>query len=1054
MNLTSDSKILISGSSDGNVKIFDTANLRLLESINVPDKDISCLAFSADERFFSFVNEKNTVFIYSMSTFEQLQTIVFGEDKNVTAINFINNEEKENVFICVKDHGVFFLEEDNFYVDEEGRNLANELKPTRAFQTFEFNKEENYIITIDSQSLVYVWNLEDVFNKNKKSLPISKYRFKTLYESFYLKPSNKMVLTVNKNGHSFYAYQDPKRLELTRVQFYKYKKANLNQIERSHTISFNHAYTIISVNNERLGEYINEEQKYDCEIFIYADQLSNELLLKKHIFKEYMGLKFNTNIFVITPNPKYDDIFLTGDSNGRIIMWDLASMHILNIYKESCDHISLPAMENPILEIVFKSNGNEFYVSTCYGAISYYSNLGNHDIIMAEHDEQFMTTDFHDGEGIIPQLCNSRGEKYKICNSNEEKGISNFMINKMKRIEEKASFQARRHKNSVAEFVEFMKAQRGAFESELGFGEKEIKDKLEAEFYAEMLTKSIKKEEEPEKELDLFREERSDDSSINETKQIRHKKNKFKSERLNKTFLNTDTNLQYIESDMSDYESDVFRRRRNTRRQKKNEFYLSSDSEDESKLSSKKKAERSLKKQFAKKERSSIQKPEEIVIRATREYNRNRRSQICTLCGAENATYSCLHCTIKLDIYCGERYLVNKAKKNSTCFNCYFINRNREFNNNISKNPDRMFMNECNREFIDIVTPIEKIPNGPFIFHPQIGEQYYFIPEAFLCFIHKYKRIVKPDSFIDNINRIFDIKQDILVEVMDYQYHFPFINFKYEMQKIKQSDQNELFIIMELELKIVSRIEDIEFTEGSVFKCSFTISPDPDALFLIPKHIYQHCSQKMRKNNISESVLYDEKAFLIKSISKNRRTLYNSIELTSLESGVRTKNNTNKDDDRTVHPYFLFYTNTHSLPERNVLFDNNALYDHLKKRSRVLKKFWLFQSYVDVELYIRYPCTVEIQMNIELITERARNGYYYDTAQLEKDIKAIGENAVKFNQPESDVCRDAEELEQVLLNIMKQIGNSETSNLSKRGVRQISRDEEQGVMTRKRRKLY
>lgn len=1072
MDITENSRLIFSGSSSGHVKIFDAGTLRLLESLKADQKDISCLAIEHFEKYFAFVDEANTVYIYQVDGFERLKTIKFGDLGSVVAINFTTHNKTSYMFVCVKGYGVFYMTEKDFKKDSPGIDLITEIRPRKDYQAIEMHKDDDLILTIDQECTLCVWSMEDILNNNKRLSPLSKFKFKTVFQDFYLRYENNMILMMNKNSHAFYYCKDFKKLDLVKIQDFRYRKINYQMKERSQICSFNNLYTMIAVNVEKTGDQAGDEpDQFSCDIFIYADQLDKELLLKKHIVHDYMGLEFNTNIFAIRPNPRYDDIFLTGDSDGRIIVWDLASMHILSVFKEFCYHINLPRISNPILEIVFKQNGNEFYVSTFYGSISFYSSISQNELLLTEHDQQFMTTDFINDNTIVPKLCNAEMQEQKVCRNNDDKTVNQFKLGRIRKVNDKRDIINQQNELSTVEFKDFFKIQRREFETEHGFGKEEITKELNSYFFSKKITKIDKAEKRKDKistddnkliDLDFVDQERSDgeNSGNKQNENLNGRKRLFNSERLNKNFSNMKIEEKISESsEFSDYEEETPRPTRTLRRKTIKQIIVESSSESEEFIEIDQRTKSgNNSRPIRKSEKSSVIKENSKSIRQRSTYrNSNKEELTCSSCGGKEANYLCSVCNTNMDYSCSEKYFIKKTRNSKICYKCFFNERSLEFDKIIKKNPERPFLVECNRTYLNMTAQLERIEESPFVaFQPQIGEKYYFIPEAFLSFLRQYRKMLNADFLSESINTLLSIKKDLLVEIVDYEFYFPWVNYKYELRELIGKDYNDLFIMTNLTLKVSQKTNNVDLKEDSLFKCSFAFNNDIDSLFLIPEVVYLEAKNIIKRNQRDMVKVYHGRSYIIKNIMFNKGSLYNTIELSDLDSGVRSRNTIDEKDTEIVHAYTLVLNNKDTIFETQPRFNNKAFYDILNKnvKGRKLKKFEAFFYPVNKEEYDKYLSYVEVEMNLDMILKRAGNYFYFSKEQVIKDINLIRENAKKFNEEKSIIRVLARELEEELLLLLDRSAKTTPNGLRKRSnSKKMDREEEEPIYFNKRRKI-
>ena len=100
----------------------------------------------------------------------------------------------------------------------------------------------------------------------------------------------------------------------------------------------------------------------------------------------------NTNIFLVQTHPIFPNIFLTGDYEGQVILWDASEGVILKVFEEKLNRSEFFPIPNPILEAQFFPNGLQFVISTYYGKISLYGYGAFHDVAL-QPDEQFFEKD-------------------------------------------------------------------------------------------------------------------------------------------------------------------------------------------------------------------------------------------------------------------------------------------------------------------------------------------------------------------------------------------------------------------------------------------------------------------------------------------------------------------------------------------------------------------------------------------------------------------------------------------------------------------------------------
>lgn len=1028
--------ILLSGSSDGRVKAFDTTNFTLLQSIKADSKDVSCLSLDINEQYFAFADESNSVYIYSAKDFNRLKKVEMAAYGSVSAITFHKIETITFMFICIKEYGVFFMEETNFKKLTDDIEDIVELKPRRPYTAIEMYKEHHLLFAIDTDCTISVWDAKDFLPCKKRYLPIAKFDVSPAYNDFYLKYLNNLFIMLNRNGHCFFKCTDFRKLHMHKISEHKYRKINMTQRERSHTIGFNHLYTMIAVNIDRTNSNTNENCPFSCELMIYADSNPNEIILKKSISEKYMSLEFNINVFVISPNPKYDNIFITGDSDGKIVIWDLATLQVLSIFKEYCTHIGQPAISNPILELAYAKSGNEFFVSTFYGCISFYSALDSHDNIIIEPDEQFFSSDFTEDQ--IVEFCNVELQPHKVCTWTDERGIAAFNISRLKKISDKKSKIEVINNHNMIEFDEFFKEQKKDYYERHKLNESELNERLKAFRKPEVIEKAV--------ESKIIKEE-SSEVSHKLLKEPRSKQ--FVSARLNKNISNI--RPESDESEYSDSSEEIIKRNRNkkpkTRRLKHISETSSPSVTNQIHTNGHTRGNHNI-------ERPTFDQFQQTFENYSRTQGDSRTNKKCSICNADNAKFSCNSCDLIFDFHCKNKFLVETSSYEINCYDCYFYKRTPLFKQNLAKQQLRPFLVECNRDNWNISTQYEIDQDINFMrYIPQLGDCFYFIPDAFIIFIKEYHMIVDAELYIGKVNNLIDLKKDFLVEVVNSWFTFPWVNYKYEYSKFISQEKNDLHVFLNLELKVVT--EDAELPVNTIIKTSFTISNNIDSIFLIPEHVYELGKQLVKNIDLRALIEYKQKLFVIKAIKKVGPTFFGSIELSDLNCGIRARSHTRETDIEKVHPWVLALRSENYNTILNVQpnNDNSEYLELLTRKMRTLKhRYNLFIEDVDKNIYADYLAFVEVEMNITLIQKRLENQYYKSKDQLQKDIRQIEENAIKFNDPTSDVIKLANELVNMLIELI-----SKTTiipiQLDKHNFISENSDEEI-LMPRKRRKIF
>lgn len=100
-------------------------------------------------------------------------------------------------------------------------------------------------------------------------------------------------------------------------------------------------------------------------------------------------MDINTNIFLIQTHPTFPNVFLTGDYEGQVIVWDLSRGLVLKVFKEKFYRGPSYAIPNPILEAQFFPNGLQFVIATYYGMVSLFGYGACHDVSLQPQEQFF-----------------------------------------------------------------------------------------------------------------------------------------------------------------------------------------------------------------------------------------------------------------------------------------------------------------------------------------------------------------------------------------------------------------------------------------------------------------------------------------------------------------------------------------------------------------------------------------------------------------------------------------------------------------------------------------
>ncbi len=130
-------------------------------------------------------------------------------------------------------------------------------------------------------------------------------------------------------------------------------------------ISYNDKYCIASLSKRIRNNSEVDNQKSILKVMNIEEQkVINKLEL----------LEIEQQILIVECHPQMENICVSGDLDGNVVIWDIILGVALNIFKENNDHINNPWTNNLIYDGRFSHDGQTFAVSTYYGSFSIYGN--------------------------------------------------------------------------------------------------------------------------------------------------------------------------------------------------------------------------------------------------------------------------------------------------------------------------------------------------------------------------------------------------------------------------------------------------------------------------------------------------------------------------------------------------------------------------------------------------------------------------------------------------------------------------------------------------------
>ena len=982
------------------------------------------IMIDSSDRFLCFTDGV-VVYIYEFLSWKKIGEIEMPEGKDLRCMHIYKATNSFMLVVNDSQSGIIVIEKNH---ENEGFIKKYYLKNSKCNMT-ELNEKNGILYGLFGENCLKIWDLNKISENNEKNLEANdQIRFWGKFNNFHMNDDLPIFLMFNKNCHKFFLRESTETgNNFLEVLSEKYQKINPTYRDRNQIICSNKNFTIVAVNI--LAKNSEEDiEPNKCELYIYANNNGHDITLIKKISEETKsaGLNLECNIYVITQNPVFSNLFVFGDSKGRLTIFDADSLEVVNFFRETCYHVGAPQENNPILEAQFLRNGTEIIVGTFFGNVIMYSTNGNSDQISMQPKEQFFVNDYinenFENDGFF---CNSQFQEHLQCEKNDEKSIKKFLIKKYKNV--------LTNKEKLKELDNLNFYEKKEFEEEK---KKKIFERFELDKepeFTELITYEKKEKSNIEKieensskennysELDpvfskrgrkrnfYYREEKEED--IEDDIIEDEEGDSFYNPRRNysNSLLKSDEFVPRRSNRRSFLKSDEFVPRRSSRRRKRRtSSRLNSINKIEKleKIEKDNKIEKVTKSEFHEIPRRSRLKKlsENFILNKNCNYCElilDTRNNHCKKC----AKNFCKECSDILLIYKREYYL---------CYKCYFEEKE-DYN---YKKKIYKFRKNCTRDFFDNLNHFEIDEElGVCVYTPQIDEEYYFVYLGFLEFLKQYYMIM--DNF--DMDKILSIRQDLLCKVVAIDYYFPQVFSKYDWKKYLAEDK--FFILQKIKLEI---LEDVKFgkylngnslKKGEIFEISFSFTRNLDTVFLIPKNLY-NLSKNVHKYEKNNTIInYMNQDLFLKKTTKIYNSLYGSLILINSKrnSHGRKKNRT---EDLKCHPWYLSKIFDKFSPPEN-LFENKNL---IKKIDNIIernyKKFFIFKEDVDKEVYSDYMNYIEIEINLSKILERLKNNYYYSKKQLKFEIELIKRNAVKYNEEDSPVCDYAESLMKELFKII------------------------------------
>lgn len=268
---------MVTGSSDGLLKVFDCFSMKLLISIDPNVKAITLMILSKDDRFLVISDRDSIIHIYDFQTYKKLSQINNLRNSEIFTMDFSQPEGKLFLTVCTTKHGIWVYKSDLFDGSnnasfEEGSRL---LLPFTQWTCCEVSSTTGTINAIDVDGNLHSWPaLAQLFEEGESLESVSKILFDNRYkpEILLFNDYSQIILLYNKGTHFFIRVEGN---AFTIVKEERYTKLNPKSYERAVVVNQNKRYCFIVVNDERRKEELNDEiGTVNSKIYMY-EYISN-----------------------------------------------------------------------------------------------------------------------------------------------------------------------------------------------------------------------------------------------------------------------------------------------------------------------------------------------------------------------------------------------------------------------------------------------------------------------------------------------------------------------------------------------------------------------------------------------------------------------------------------------------------------------------------------------------------------------------------------------------------------------------------------------------------
>ncbi|KAL4459846.1 hypothetical protein ABPG74_003372 [Tetrahymena malaccensis] len=405
-------RLVITADEEGLIKIWSAENGLLLSNLKGHTSGILSNDISPCNKYLVTCSIDLTARVWDI--FNQRCLTCFKSKEQLNAVVFYKyqNEFTEQLYLLMMSNvgNILIYKEDQF--KENGGGINQNLQPVITLAMRKHKKmQESKIVDNDNKNEavciethpagylvvgtetgeILVWEkIHTLENRNRQVLPfIEKKEHSKNCQLIKFSPNGEFMITASFDGFAKIwpwkrLIENDKRLS---EQIYSLYFDNTNKCEKN---CWNVAF---SCKNKYAFATFTRKMKRtkEVETVVYVHELA-EKKIKHEFTQQNTPAKLQDHILVFEPHPTQENILLTADYAGQIIIYDVSLGCILNIFQERGYHIGYPNLEVPVLDGCWAPDGLKFIASTYYGSFSLYG-YDCAEIYKTTPTEQFFAND-------------------------------------------------------------------------------------------------------------------------------------------------------------------------------------------------------------------------------------------------------------------------------------------------------------------------------------------------------------------------------------------------------------------------------------------------------------------------------------------------------------------------------------------------------------------------------------------------------------------------------------------------------------------------------------